>query len=601
MGQTWYSRPEMKVEAGATEIQSDTVSVQVMRPINAVSYAKIRVDDHDAKTFIANLDAFTILKISFRYGDATSSWTQVFEGTLEDVGPELDGSRHTVTATAYGYGRALRNTHCNVNYGAESENSTIDTPEEIWDDLVDNHINKNFDGGATGYAITKTKIKSIASPTINFIRNPYRPCIDVINQVCDVYTADQAGSASVHWWVDTSKNLWIDTIAGHTVDTANWPTYWGATQAASTLTQGEDFINYFFRKHLSDYANKVVLVSPLRKPGYDYLTEDSGGQALWGKIDATVTDDNTAGFVVVGSHSLKIEPTHGVNPAQVTYPAGQNAAWDLTKIGSEHSVPTLNFYLYGDIKQAISKNIRLVTSPGNYFVNIYLDSYLSAADEWHHISLPVGPYFDTVEQSRRAWNTVGAPDWSDIDFIHFNIVSVATTNITWVDDLHFSGKVVREAYNSTDIGTYDEHQKVIRMDTAVDDTMNQADDSGTAAQLAYAELLASQYIPRVGSVTVPGIVDVLPGQLTHLHAEQQPAGTYRIDADFRVVLITHTFDRRGFRTQLDVTDDVTNSYTYGPHQKLREMARVLYTDPEAKNVKGSGVDLLVSRLSVDYP
>lgn len=590
--------PQIKVEAGSTEIQSDCINTTVVRPENAISYVKLVASDYEGKNYVGNLDAFTVLKVSFRYG--SDAWTKVFEGTVYEVGPELDKNQQTVVATAYGYGRALAVTHCNVNYGKESENTTIDTPEEIWDDLVDNHINKDFDGNATGYAITKTKIKAIATPTINFVPSPYRKNIDLINQVCRFYTASQAGAASVHWFVDPSKNLWIDSIGAHTVDTANWPSYWGASQAASTLVEGEDFVHFDFKKKVKGFANKIILLSPLRKPGYDYWCEDSGGQALWGSTDATLTDD--AAIFIVGSHSLKIAPSHAVNPALAYFPSAQNAAWDLSVIGSEQNVPSLNFYVYGDIKSALSKQIELYTSAGNYYVNIRIDEMLDVADEWHHISLPIGPYHKTAEESRRLlWTAVGAPDWTNINWVLFRIVSIAQTNITYVDDLHFSGKIIREAYNSTSIAADDEHQKVIRLDMAVDDSMKAADDSGTAGRLAYAELLTAQKKPVVGTVTIPLIVDALPGELFHIHADEQANGSFRVDSDFRAKKITHQFTSAGAFTMLDLTDDVTNTFAKGQSDLLSELGKATFVDPDAKNLFASGVDLLIGRLSLDYP
>jgi hypothetical protein len=71
-----------------------------------------------------------------------------------------------MTTLAYGYGRALRATHCDKNYGLESDNNTISTPEGIWDDLIANMINKSFGGAATGYGILDAKIPSLTDPTI---------------------------------------------------------------------------------------------------------------------------------------------------------------------------------------------------------------------------------------------------------------------------------------------------------------------------------------------------------------------------------------------------------------------------------------------------
>lgn len=592
--------PSIKVEAGSTEI-TDHVSTSVRRPENGVSIVKIAANDREGVNYIGNFDVWTVLKVSLRYG--SDSWTKVFEGVVEDISPLLARQLQTVTATAYGYGRALRNTYCNVNYGSEIS-SSLDTPTEIWDDLVDNHINKDFDGAATGYAITKTKIKTVNTPTITFLPNPYRKCIDVVNEVANIHAAGQAGSASVHWFVDPSKNLWIDTIANHSVDTTNWPTYYGGSQALSTLVEGVDFKAYEFHKHIRDFANKVLLTAPFRRPGYDYLTEDSGGQALWGTSNVTLTDD--AVTYLVGSHSLKAV-FEAVAVGEFYYPSGAAAEWDISTWGSEQSIPHVSFYLYKDGITELTTSLRFCnndTARNTDYYYCVFSTWTEPDDEWIHKSIPIGPYWKSAEESKQfRWATAGNPpaDWSDIDEVLF-LTLVGDDGIMYIDDFHFTGRLLREAYNSTSIAARNDHQFVLNFNVSLDDTMIASDDSGTAAQLAYAELLARQKTPRVGTVFIPLLVNALPGEIFHIHADEQSSGAFRIDGDFRAVYVQHNVNSEvGFGTELGLSDDLTNTMTFGPHKQLQQLAKVLYTDPEAKNLKGAGVDLLVSRMRKDYP
>jgi hypothetical protein len=473
--QTWRAHPDIKVEAGSTEIQGDSIKTIVFRPENAVSRVHLTANDYQGKNFIGELDAFTVLKVSLRYG--SDSWVKVFEGKVEKVGPEIDvkqGQTLTAVAYGYGYGRALSDTHCHVNFGQESENSALDTPTEIWDDLVDNRINKNFDGAATGYAITKTKIKTINNPTVQFVKGGYRKNVDILNEVCRIYQGYQAGSASVHWFVDPSKNLWIDTVAAHSVDTANWDDWWSTDQAGSTLTEGEDFVSSNFHKNVQGFANKILLFSDLRKPGYDYWTEDSGGSALWGNDGYTSITDSAAQFVV-GSHSLLFDP-NGAVAGWGYYPSGAAANWDITKMGSVKSIPRINFYYWKHLLTTATTWVVFSTNDTarktDYYYAAFSNWHTDPDDEWIHVSLPIGPYYLTASENKRfRWTAVGNPSWSNIDTLEFYTSGGGVNALLYVDDLHFSGKIIREAYNSTSIAANNEYQKTVKLDVAVDDTL----------------------------------------------------------------------------------------------------------------------------------
>jgi hypothetical protein len=611
---TWAEDPDIKVEAGATDISSNNVRVAVHRPENAVSYVELVATDTDGVNYIGRLDKFTVVKVSFRYGSA--GWTQVFEGTVEKVGPLLSpGEGQTVAAVAYGYGAALRSTHNDNRYGAQIS-SSLDTPTEIWDDIVDNYVNKSFGGAVTNYALTKTKIKTIASPTIPFIDGKYRKNIDLINLVAGLYTADQAGSASVHWFVDPSKNLWIDSIGAHTVDTANWPTWWRTNQAGSTLTEGVDFHQSTFITRADDFANKVVLFSDLRKPGYDYWTEDSGGAALWGNDGLTsITDDNTAdvdpgapvtpGFIV-GSHSVKFDP-NGAVAGYGYYPSGASADWDITAMGSEHTIPFINFYsLHYNLTTAttyIMLSNNDTARKTDYFAATWLDWQTDPNYTWKSVAIPIGPYWESATESRGfRWSTTGSPVWTDIDTVEFNINGAGTDGFLLIDDLHFSGKIIREAYNSTSIAAVNEYQKPLHMTVAIDDSLQASDASGTAGMIAYQELLRRQTTPVVGQIIIPLAEDALPGQLIHAHGDEQSGGAFRVDSDMRIKEVLHTVGGgQPAYTTLDVTDDVLNTHAYGFSDLVQTWQKAFYLDPEARNLRGGGVDTLITRLSKDYP
>jgi len=363
-----------------------------------------------------------------------------------------------------------------------------------------------------------------------------------------------------------------------------------------------------------------LLIADLRVPGYDHWTEYRGagadsGAALWGTSDLNATDSNAAGFFKVGSYSVEGTPTSAVNRGFMYYPSTSDASWDLTAVGSTETIPTINFYCYQERNFGVNFELRLRTNAADYYQAELNDAYYmnTVADEWIHIRIPVGPNYSLTDEARFfRWTSAGNPDWTDIDDVCF----VTPTTVVsggesfFVDDVHFAGKIIREAKNSWSISgnvgppavtAKNEHQVMVTMQTSVDDTIKATDDTGRAGQLAYAELLTRDYIPTVGYVQTPGIVDVLPGQKFHIHADKQYSGTFRIDSDFRTKEIQHAFTNQGFVTTLFLTDDVVRSFAKGsPSEMASVLAQVLYTDPEAHNLKSTGTDRLVPRLSQDY-
>jgi len=599
----WGTYPDVKVEADSTNLSKESFSVLVVRPESAVSRVKVVANDDEGKNFIDNLNLFDTLKISLRYG--SDSWTQVFEGIIEDATPQLSEQGQNVGALAYGYGRAIRNTHVDTSFGAESQNPSLDTPEEIWDDLVDNYINKSFGGAATGYAITKAQIEAIATPTIQYVGGTYKSCLDILDQVCNIVQATRGANAGPHWMVDTSKNLRIKYI---TTVQAGWPVWWRTDQAGSTLTEGLDLLEYHLTKKGEGFANKIVLCSDLRKPGYDYWTENQSG--LWGTSNCTLSDD--AGTKVVGGHSLKAENADFINPPYAWYPSGANWNLDTSKLGSLETIPTISLYVATDDSNYDPQLLLFTDWTGagdgadNYFWTNVMN--LTTNNTFRHYAFPIGSNYEhsNVAGTDFLWSTVGAPDWTEIDGMGLRWpISIANKDY-WVDDLHLTGKVIREAYNSTSIGNDDEVQKIIYSNRSLDDSMIASDDTGTAGALAYTELLWRQKKPIVGTVKIPLIVDILPGQKVHIHADKQAygslPGTYRIDSDFRVKEITHTISQaEGFITTLALTDDVINFSAKGPTDVRSIFAKAAFADPEAKDLQSSDVDLLISRLSKDYP
>lgn len=605
----WRSDPSFKVEiSGETFIDDTDLTIVEKRVENNLSYLVLQVDDYKSKNYVDVFDTFDSLTLSLRYG--SDSWSKVFTGNVTTAKPHLSMQQGEVLEVgAWGEGKALLNTCCDESYGLESiDNSAVDTPKEIIDDLITNHINKEFGGAASGYAIVSEVDNVHAGLSVTHLNSPYSNNFVMVNKVCDLATAFAAATPSIHWFVDPDKNLMVKEIdQDHT--SGDWDRYYGGSQANATIEVAKDMILYDFAKNVENYANAVILSSKFRMPSEDYWTEDSGGAALWdvsdagGGDDITLTDDATS---LVGSHSLKFVPT-AVGPAGTAwYPAAKNASWDFTKCGSQNTIPKVCFYGRRNQAMGAALRFRLYSAAGNYVTAWYsIDSLIGVNDKWVYIEFPIGPYAYLTSNPEVQLNTMietGTVDWSDVDWIEFGMRADAT-DIFYLDDLHFTGVIVREARDTSEITAHDLVQQFIRNDTAVNDSLVAATDTGTAAQLCYAELLRRSQTPIVGMIQIPLLVDLLPGQTLHIHACKKADGTFRINKDMRVKDLRHIINANSTpRTIVNLTDDVTNTHAFGVPTRyalLKQHTGAL-KNSEARNLKGGAVDNQIPRLSVNY-
>ena len=595
------SDPQFKIDVdGTSYINDNALRTFVSRPINNISYAVLQLNDYKSKNYEAIFDTFDTLDINFRYGN--DAWTKVFSGTNSTLEPHIDESGETLAVSAWGKGWCLQKTHCNRSYGVESQYPTINTSQKVWDDLVDNMIEKSYGGAVTGYSITKDRAGGTTSFT--YLESPYKSNFDILNATMDICTAQAAGGAGHQWFMDTGTPPELRIRAIDSDANANWRKYWKVTQAASTLEVTKDMILYDFKNNVEEYANSIVLCTAFRKPAYDYWTEQATPTAIWGRSDVNLELLGNVAIEKVGTYcmSIRYDQAGGGN-AKCYYPSTKDANWDLTAIGSEKSIPTLNFYARRSNTLSVFSVGLYTTNDANYY-GCDVKGELASADIWYHLSLPIGPYYDYDESlTTFRWTGAGAAeDWSNIDYIQFTFESTNQTHYAYLDDLHFAGKIVREAKDAAEIAAHNEYQRVIRNDTAVDDTMEATDDSGTAAQLLYAELLRRASTPIVGVIQTPLIVDILPGQWVHIHASKKMDGTFRIDTDMRVLEIQHIFALPFPKTILSLTDDLTNSHAFSVptvHGLLMEYAGAL-GHAEAKNLKGAGIDNRITKLSKSY-
>jgi len=598
---------DFKVTVDGTDYENIRFpSIRVTGRENGVASAILIAQNTYSGFYPDNVSKFDSIQIYVKKHSA-AAYTEIFDGIIRDCIPTL-AKESVVTLKCKGLGQALLETHCNRSYGSQSDNPTLDTVEEILEDLTDNMINKSY-GSAnnTGYALTKTYIPTIdAALSMVYFNLPYQSNKELFDRVLTVDTAYRDGStAGPHYFVDVAGNIRVKTISDQQAGAGaipDWGNYCGGSAVAVSLYEGIDFKHYTLTEPTDEYANNIVLATDLRKPPYDFWTEGEV-PGSWGteNIDA-LTADATC---VVGTVSMKI--AFALTPGEVYYPSTEDAGWDVTTWGSEKTIPRLNFY-YRDHGAASLTTIYMFTSDHNGVDSYTLNPLYGFAgftqDTWYHISLPIGPYWASAEESKQfRWTKAGNGDWADIKGISFQGTRLLAGNVTYIDDLHFSGKIVREAVDTSEVTDHDEHQKVFISRTALDDSCKAADDTGMAGYYAYAELLRRVNIPRTITFTIPMRPELLPGEYFKIYAGKTLAGTYKINGvDFRTLQYTHSIGMaEGFITTVSATDDLLNSFPINPvDTKTILNEYLLINNAKATDMKGGDVDLLIPHMRKTY-
>jgi hypothetical protein len=578
------------------------VSATVTRLENGFDTATVTIEDEKSKNWTYPVTRGASVKLEVKDASETA-YTTLLEGIIRQVGPQFSTEGELTVLKCDGAGYGLAETFCAQEYGTQSRNPTLDTMAEILTDanygIVPKWVNK-IRGTATdsGYAYTTTYVETITG-TIGYIYFPYKPCNKSLGDLCDIINAIKAGTASAHWIVTPIADLRVKLIGASQV---GWPKYYGGEIVAeATLEQGSDFADLNLQQ-LDIEANYVVYYGSFRRPcNGDSWTENSS--SLWGK-DATITISDEGGVKKVGSYSIKLTDSGAGGDAWV--PAAHSSNMNISAISQPDLIPTVNFYA---LKHGIP-SLSVVLPTGATDANAYYYLFqgdLTNSDEWYNISLPIGPYY-TLAQTKQnfRWSVQGAGySWTDIDAIHIGITMDSGTDYVLIDGLHIGNvPIIRIAKNSTNITANKLKAKLITDDTGKDDTLNTTVD-GVMAQLAYNELLRCQTTPIVGSVTVPMIKDLLPGQLLHIHAKKKSGGTFTVDKDMRVSQVIQVIDpKQGFLSQVSVTDDLTNSH---PRQAFTDLNKVMadmrpeFQDRQATAIKAGQVNINCAVFEKDYP
>ena len=599
--------PQFKVKYGSTEYENDSIITgTITRVENGFDTANLIIDDVSCKYYPSTVTAGTAIEISFK--DASEAvWTKVFDGVVRIAVPRLskDGELTELKCDGAGYG--IAESAVGQEYGNKSNNPTLDTIPEILTDATDGvlpvWVNKVL-GTATDSGYSYTHDVENFTGTIRYIDSPYKPASKFIDDLCDLGTALKAGGAGPHWRVTVDDKFLLKKISN--ADT-EWDKYYANTQAKSTLTQGMDFTTFRFQK-MEQEANYILYYGKYVKPTHERWTEGADCETFWAKTlgsGMTLTDNNVE--ELIGDYCLEIDvPDASVDVIRA--PPGDQA-WDITKWGGFYNIPWLSIYTKFGAFAPASITVRMCTNAANYF-----QTSLGPSADWEHWQVPLGPYWHNsklaADSSWRGWTGVGGgEDWADIDYVGLDINgTIGNDAKMYVDGFEMYGWLLRAAtrdYGATPFTALNPVKiKTIVDDVAKDDSGKAADDSGTIAQLAYAEFLRCSTTPTVGTVTLPTLLkDALPGHWFHIDAKPDAAGTYQIDADHRTPKLVHTFGKQGYGTTLTLTSDLNNSHPrlmYDDYNKVIAVNRPNFQDRQATNMKAMEIDITQEILETQY-
>lgn len=600
-----------------TVIENDQVSyIKNVRPENGISSLTFRMSNIYFRYYSSIIQVSNEVDLAIKC--ELPSYTTVFSGIVHSVTPTLTIDGEMIEVVCWGWGIALDKTLCDTSFGTESANPTTDTPEEILDYIIANYVTKRFGplGAATEWSMDTTDIDAPhADFSVTNLTSNYQTNLTLVSRLCDLINAHAVDDSDigVHWYVDPDKHFRMKEIDGDSVD-GDWTEYYKGSASLGIIKESGKILVRDYHVQLNDYYNSIILASAFRKPAYDHWTEDADTNNVWTIRDGDISLSDDAANYVVGADSLKL--TIDASQIDAIYRDFPNNI-DTSYIGSQNTIPTINFYAMRTSNANSSAHIGLYTTRGAYgagdtfYIQIYNTAsdttWLPNASQWYGITIPIGPFYKNFAgtANTKNWNIANNADWTNIDgmIVYFNNTGFAGENYFWIDDLHLSGKIIRHAYDASEINAArKERMLLIRLDTALDDTLNTTDNTGTAAMLAEAELYKRTSISWTGRIKMELKEDLLPGQKIALHWGKQPDGTYYASANpVRTRKVTHTIDARGFKTVAEYTYDVTNCNTRGianQYSLLMEHAGAL-GHGEAKDLKASGIDPLIPRLAWD--
>jgi len=472
----------------------------------------------------------------------TRKLNRVFGGSIMELNPSLDTSGELLQVQCSGWAQALLNALVVKDYGNGSDNPSITTFQAMINDMITSFVNPG------GYQLTTTYIQNIPGPpTITYMLFKNDQAFDALKQSVDLLTAGDPTSVTVYpaeFWVDNSENCHLAPLGAWGSD-PNPSTY------PNTLSVGSEHIVNSFRKDILNLKNKVHFVTAMVEPANgDLWTE--GNASAWSFSSngvggsSTVLNDNSTGNFKVNSYSIKANWS-GMSPAPTTvalnYPSAANLGFDFTKFGGKITPARIIFYVKCD-QTVFFPQVQFVTSsPNAVFTSPSLPDVSGVnTSDWHRFEVYIGPYGDNfVAGPSASWTNV-----NQIQFLFsFNAPGPGSGNI-WVDGVYIEGQNHFIATDTTRINQYGARETSL--------TSLKHRKSVTQQALAKAELFRLHNPVMRGTVQVPGIPDILPGQKVTVNA---PSANLS-NATLRVISAKHHYGQDNFTTTLELTDDLTN-------------------------------------------
>lgn len=597
------TQPKNRVTVTATNYDNRFDSCVVYRNENAFDTAKLTVRDVSG-AYRANITKGSTIQIGVK--DEGGSYEYLLSGVIRFV--SLSENPEVITVDADGIGFGLAEMKVAQEYGVESSHSSLDTLKEIITDasygIIPKYVEKILATVTDSqYAYDTTKVETITG-TIPYAYFPFKPASKCIG---DLVNLTSALGHPAHWIVTTSGGtnyLRVKEVSG---TQTGWTKYYGNSQANATLTKGTDY-EEFKPKTQTSQANYVLYHSPLWKPlTYTWTENNSGdwaGKEVVSGNNLTIADDAT--YYTRGAKSIKCTSEAGTGSGEgmyFWYPDTYDLALDLSQIGGDFNKAAIVFDMYpAGAPPSGGANAIDVDGSTYYYPEVMLgtgdpangDWYVHQIEPklswgvWNHISMPIG--------ENTGWITPGggaSPDWTDVDYVMFRMYNAAGTPYVYLDGLQFRGWILRAAYNSTLIASQGCKMHPINDSFPNDDTLIEASDTGTAALVAYGELKRLQTTPTTGTVYCTRMIkDILAGQWVYINS-----------TDYRVTQVRQIVDAKGYRTELDVTDDTTNSFAntaLNSHQTISAAQRPEFQDRQSTGIKMRDIDITQPILSVDY-
>lgn len=638
----FMSHPQLKVTVGtATFERRKTIKAEVTWPENAFSVANVTFLDRNM------VDAAHITKgaaVTLYVKDAQeTSWYNLFSGKIRMLNETLDRQSERVVAKCDGAGWPLAECVVLDEYGTQSLNPTLDTLLEMITDADEgiipawvNHILGDTTKDS-GHSINTDHVYNLGGSGIPYIYFGMKPASKCLCDLIDLDQAYEGTDAGPHWIVLPGDILLMQTIGAHDAGSVGhgWSNFicgQSAANALSTIVQAGklkkgDFHDFNFQT-LDQLANYILYYAECFYPGTRDWCENNS--VAWGSdAGAALTDVSAAGYQMVKSYSIRAANITSA-PHNLWYPSTLDLDMNLNVMGGKYSVPVLTFWF---MRNANSNQVEIwllsdttgipaqANLKGFYcFLKIPPDADDGVNQHpWKQYTLPVGENWRYAKSntsfqsdllaasSGQGWIDWGGGDWTNIKAIMVSLNGIGNPAYSWIDGLHFAGFILRGAKDGTSIANsaIKLRTRVINDPFAKYDTLKASDDSGTAAQLAKAELYRARTEPRIGSFKTRMIRNALPGQLMHIHARPNFLSTsYNVDANFRALQLVHRIDGLGgATTSWEITDDVINAIvrqSYLSQNEILKAIRPEYQDRQASGIKMRDIDVTQVILEKDY-